>query len=79
MLERVAADLLAGRLARLRPSAIVVLVAWSARRGAGQNCALKCLALDTGLDRGTVSRAVRELQTRGILRRVGRFGALERA
>jgi predicted transcriptional regulator len=67
------ADLLiSGRLARLRSRAQVVYLAVVVRSERGLSTAKKALAADTGLDRGTVARALADLESCGILQRTRR-------
>lgn len=66
-LQRLADLMLAGKCARLRPRAVVVYLCIVARSERGLSVPRKALAADTGLDRGTVARALADLRSCGLL------------
>jgi hypothetical protein len=67
-LQRLADLMVSGRCARLRPRAVVVYLCIVARAERGLlSPSRKVLAADTGLDRGTVARALVDLRSCGIL------------
>lgn len=71
-LQGLADMMISGKCARLRPRAVVVCLCIVSRSERGLSSCRKALAADTGLDRGTVARALADLRSCGVLPHVRR-------